>query len=108
MNRVDIQQELRQAQTDFHQLVAGATPPDLHRRSDSTRWTNRQLLWHMVFGYLIVRTLMPPVHLLGRLGWSRRFAAMLNVGQTASFRGEPTVQSVDSRVHDRGHPPGWQ
>lgn len=32
----------------------------------------------MVFGYLIVRTLMPLVHLLGRLGWSRRFAAALN------------------------------
>ena len=32
----------------------------------------------MVFGYLIVRTLLPLVHLLGRLGWSRRFAATLN------------------------------
>ena len=78
MNRVDIQTELRQAQTDFHQLVAGGTPQDLHRRSAGTRWTNRQLLWHMVFGYLIVRTLMPLVHQLGRLGWSRRFAAILN------------------------------
>ena len=78
MNRVDIHEELRQAQNDFHQLVAGATPQDLHRRSDGTRWTNRQLLWHMVFGYLIGRTLMPPVHMHGRLGWSRRFAAILN------------------------------
>ena len=78
MNQVDIQQELRQAQTDFHQLVAAVTPQDLRRRSDGTRWTNRQLLWHMVFGYLIVRTLMPLVHLLGRLGWTRRFAAILN------------------------------
>jgi hypothetical protein len=25
---------------------------DLRRRSDGTRWTNRQLLWHMVFGLL--------------------------------------------------------
>ena len=32
----------------------------------------------MVFGYLIVRTLLPLVHLLGRLSWSRRFAATLN------------------------------
>jgi hypothetical protein len=32
----------------------------------------------MLFGYIIVRTLMPLVHLLGRLGWSRRFAATLN------------------------------
>jgi hypothetical protein len=36
------------------------------------------MLFHMVFGYIIVRTLMPLVHLLGRLGWSRRFAATLN------------------------------
>jgi heme/copper-type cytochrome/quinol oxidase subunit 1 len=78
MDSVDIQAELRRAQTDFHQLVARATPQDLRRRSDGTRWSNRQLLWHMVFGYLIVRTLMPLVHLLGRLGWSRRFAATLN------------------------------
>jgi hypothetical protein len=78
MNKVDIQAELRRAQADFHQLVARATPQDLRRRSDGTRWSNRQLLWHMVFGYLIVRTLMPLVHLLGRLGLSRRFAATLN------------------------------
>ena len=78
MDSVDIQAELRRAQTDFHQLVARATPQDLRRRSDGTRWSNRQLLWHMVFGYLIVRTLMPLVHLLGRLGLSRRFAVTLN------------------------------
>lgn len=55
-----------------------ASAEELSRRSDGTRWTNRQLLFHMVFGYLIVRTLMPLVHLLGRLGWSRRLAATLN------------------------------
>ena len=78
MNRTDITQELRRAQTDFHQLVDQASPEDLRRRTDGTRWTNRQLLFHMVFGYIIVRTLMPLVHLLGRLGWSRRFAMTLN------------------------------
>jgi heme/copper-type cytochrome/quinol oxidase subunit 1 len=70
--------EMRRSQADFHALVVRATPEDLRRRTDGTRWTNRQLLWHMVFGYLIVRTLLPLVHLLGRLGWSRRFAATLN------------------------------
>ena len=78
MDSVDIQAELRRVQDDFRQLVARATPPDLRRRSVGTRWSNRQLLWHMVFGYLIVRNLMPLVHLLGRLGLSRRFAATLN------------------------------
>ena len=78
MDRREITDEMRRAQADFHALVARATPADLRRRSDGTRWTNRQLMFHMVFGYLIVRTLLPLVHLLGRLGWSRRFAATLN------------------------------
>ena len=78
MDPAAVTAELRRSQVDFHALVAQATPEDLRRRTDGTRWTNRQLMWHMVFGYLIVRTLMPLVHLLGRLGWSRRFAATLN------------------------------
>ena len=78
MNRDDVAEELRWALADFHQLVDRADPESLRRRSEGTRWTNRQLLWHMVFGYIIVRRLMPLVHLLGRLGWSRRFAATLN------------------------------
>ena len=40
------------------------------------------MLWHMVFGYLIVWRLLPGVRLFGRLpdGYSRRFAAALNAG----------------------------
>ena len=40
------------------------------------------MLWHMAFGYLIVRRLLPLVRILGRLpeGVSRRFAAVLNSG----------------------------
>jgi hypothetical protein len=33
------------------------------------------------FGYLIVRTLLPLVRALGRLGYSRGFAATLNAGR---------------------------
>ena len=78
MDPVAVTAEMREAQADFHALIAEAGPQDLRRRTDGTRWTNRQLLWHMVFGYLIVRTLLPLAHLLDRLGWSRRFAATLN------------------------------
>src|SRR5580765_7566827 len=49
--------------------AAGATEPDGPTSNSCSTW---------VFGYLIVRTLMPLVHLLGRLGLSRRFAATLN------------------------------
>jgi hypothetical protein len=75
--------EMGQARLTFSDLVSKATPPDMRRRSNGTRWTNRQLLFHMLFGYLIVRTSMPLVHAFGRRAdnWSRRFAAILNAGQ---------------------------
>ncbi|HZA32154.1 MAG TPA: DinB family protein [Propionibacteriaceae bacterium] len=81
MNRSEIHDEMEQARLTFHQLVQQTSAQDLRERSNGTRWTNRQLLFHMVFGYLIVRTLMPLVHTLGRLGWSRRFAATLNAAR---------------------------
>ena len=78
MDRDEIGQEMERARATFQNLVQTTLRTDLHRRSNGTRWTNRQLLFHMLFGYLIVRTLMPLVHVLGRIGWSRRFAATLN------------------------------
>jgi hypothetical protein len=83
VDREAVHHEMDQARVTFSDLVSKATPADLRRRSNGTRWTNRQLLFHMLFGYLIVRTLMPLVHGFGHLpeGWSRRFAATLNTGQ---------------------------
>jgi hypothetical protein len=81
VNSIEVSGEMRRAQADFHQLIGEASSDDLRRRSNGTRWTNRQLLFHMVFGYLVVRTLLPLVHALGRLGHSRGFAATLNAGR---------------------------
>jgi hypothetical protein len=81
MSPADISDEMRRAQTDFHQYINGASLDDLRRRSNGTRWTNRQLLFHMLFGYIIVRTLMPLVHALGRLGYGRGFAATLDAAR---------------------------
>jgi hypothetical protein len=83
MDRAEIVAEMARVEADFAELVGRAGRSDLRRRSSGTRWTNSQLLYHMVFGYLIVRTLLPMVHLLGRLGWSRRFAATLNSAHRA-------------------------
>ena len=80
MDRAEIEAELFRVEADFADLVGRASRSDLIRRSSGTRWSNRQLLYHMVFGYLIVRTLMPLVRLLGRQGRSRRFAALMNAG----------------------------
>lgn len=66
-NRQDIHRELERVRADLHHLVARATGADLRRRTNGTRWTNGQMLWHMAFGFLIVRRLLPLVRLLGRL-----------------------------------------
>ena len=58
----------------------GATDDDLHQPSTGTRWTNGQLLFRMLFGYLIVRAPLVLVHGFARLpaGIGRRFAGRLD------------------------------
>jgi hypothetical protein len=82
MDRAAVIEEMEQARNSFRQLLNDASSASLRRRSNGTRWTNRQLLFHMLFGYLIVRTLLPLVRAFGRRpdSWSRRFASTLNAG----------------------------
>lgn len=86
--RQAIHAELERVRSDLHRLVADATVVELRRRTEGTRWTNQQLLFHMVFGYMIVRRLLPLVHGFGRRPdrYSRWFAAVLNAG-TVPFHG---------------------
>jgi hypothetical protein len=72
-----------------HELQAwlrDASAEDLRRKSAGTRWTNEELLFHMVFGYMVVRALLPLVRVMGRLPKRvrRAFAAALDAG-TAPF-----------------------
>jgi hypothetical protein len=80
VDRQRIHDELERARADLRDLVARATPDDLRRRTRGTRWTNGQMLWHMTFGFLVVRRLLPLVRLFGRLPdrFSRVFAAALD------------------------------
>lgn len=82
MDRADIVAEMRDAAADFRVLLDGATSRELRGATDGTNWTNEQLLFHMLFGYLVVRRLLILVRFLGRLpdGVSRGFAATLNAG----------------------------
>jgi hypothetical protein len=70
------------ASRELKALLERATPDDLCRRSNGTRWTNEQLLFHMVFGYMVVRALVPLVHVVSRLPRpaGQAFAALLNAG----------------------------
>jgi hypothetical protein len=80
MDRNVVRAELREAGAAFHALLDSASDEDLRRRSSGTRWTNEQLLYHMLFGYIVVLALLPLVRLFGRLppGASRAWARLLN------------------------------
>jgi hypothetical protein len=80
MDRQSIVDEMERARDDFHRLVDTATTAELRQQSNGTKWTNDQLLFHMPFGYLIVRTLLILVRALARAprSVSRQFAAVLN------------------------------
>jgi len=75
-----IHEELERARADFHQLLDAATSDDLARRTTDTRWTNEQLLFHMLFGYLIVLRLLVLVRMFSRMpaGMSHGYARLLN------------------------------
>ena len=79
VDRDALAREMDDARARLHALLA-ADPADLRRRSGGTRWTNEQLLFHMVFGYLVVRALLPLVRVVSRLPApvGRGWAALLN------------------------------
>ncbi len=79
-DRERIHQELLAAPAQFRELLDSARPQALGRRTDGTRWTNREMLFHLLIGYLVTRTLLPLVWLMSRLPKpiGRGFAATLN------------------------------
>ena len=65
--KADILAEYSRARADLDAWLECATAADLSRRSNGTKWTNEELLFHMVFGYMVVRALLPVVHIISRL-----------------------------------------
>lgn len=72
-------QDLEWMQRDFDDLVRSAASADLDRHTDATRWTNRELLFHMWFGQRIARVVVPLIGLTSRLPlWlTRAYAKVL-------------------------------
>jgi hypothetical protein len=72
------------ARRTFHELVEQATDAELRQPTNGTRWNNRQMLFHMLLGYLILWALMLLVRIVNRLpdAASRGFARLLNAGTT--------------------------
>ena len=67
LDRGAIIEEMDEAKATLRRLLYLADAPTLARRSNGTRWTNEQLLFHMVFGYMVVRALLVLVRIFGRL-----------------------------------------
>ena len=76
----DISTEMERVRVDFHHLLDNATSAQLRAGTNGTRWTNEQLLFHMLFGYLLVHNLLPLVKAFARFPRtaSKTFAAALN------------------------------
>ena len=99
---------------------ADAAAADLRRPSEGTRWTNRQLLFHMLFGYLIVRALLVLARVFSLLpdGASTAFAKLLDsahrpfdlinyLGSCAGARIiPPSRMTPDARPRHRSPPAG--
>lgn len=68
IDRSEITADLERAREEFHRLLIEAQRNDAWTKpTRGTRWNNEQLLFHIVFGYMVVQQLVPLVHFLGRL-----------------------------------------
>jgi hypothetical protein len=75
-----IADDLERARADFHRVLQVVGPGEWTQPTSGTRWTNEQLLFHMVFGYMVVQRLLVLVGLFGRSPKrvSLGFARLLN------------------------------
>lgn len=95
--------DLERARTDFHQLLSTTRNDEWNAPSNGTRWTNEELLFHMVFGYMIIQKLLILRRVLSRLpaGVSRANARFLNAATVpfdwVNFHGS----RVAARVYNR-------
>ena len=82
MDKEQICAGMDRVRNDYRELLDTATVAELRKPTDGTKWNNEQLLFHMLFGYLLVRNLRLLVWVFSRLpdDASKRFAALLNAG----------------------------
>jgi hypothetical protein len=79
-DRQQIHDELRQRRERFHALLDASTADELLQPSNGTRWNNEELLFHMLFGYIVVAVLIRIIKILGLLPRpaTKPFALLLN------------------------------
>jgi hypothetical protein len=87
IDRAGIAADLERARVEFHRLLVEAQRHDSWTNpTRGTRWTSEQLLFHMLFGYMVVQRLLVLVKMFGLLpdAASRVFARILDAA-TAPF-----------------------
>jgi hypothetical protein len=85
IDRLKIAADLERTRLEFHRLLAEADRTDAWAKpTRETRWNNEQLLFHMVFGYMVVQRLLILVRVFGRLPdrVSRAYARALDNATT--------------------------
>lgn len=91
--------ELESSKRRFHALLETMSGDDMRQPSNGTRWTNEELLFHMLFGYLVVLVLLVLAKVMAVLpkALSRRFARALDAA-TVPFH---WINYLGSRVGAR-------
>jgi len=99
LERQEIHDELRQRRETFHAILESSTASQLRQPSNGTRWKNEQLLFHMLFGYIVVVALIRIIKVLGLLPppTTKPFALLLN----ASSRPFDAINYGGSRLGAR-------
>ncbi|MFF3608900.1 DinB family protein [Streptomyces sp. NPDC002463] len=67
MDRQAVHDDYERVRRTFHRLLDTASEAALARATSGTRWNNEQLLWHMLFGYVVTLRLLFLVRVFGRL-----------------------------------------
>jgi hypothetical protein len=105
IDRAALATDLERVRADFHHVLDLAGEDEWDKPTAGTRWTNEELLFHMVFGYMVVQRLLRLVRLFGRLPdlVSRRYAAVLNAATSPfdviNFYGSRAAAVVYNRKH---------
>lgn len=75
-----IRNEFEVTREEYHSLLKSFSENDLKRRSNNQGWTNKEVLFHILLGFIVVTLLFPMVKLFAKLPntYSKIFASMLN------------------------------
>ena len=104
IDRDDIAADLDRARVQFHRLLQAVQRPTSGTRQRwGTRWTNEQLLFHMVFGYMVVQRLLPLVGVFGRRPdrFSAAFARALDAATVPFHAINYSGSCAAARVYNR-------